>query len=312
MNIVIYFKALSDATRIRLINSLLHHELSVNEIVALMKMGQSGISRHLKILMDAELLKCRRDGVWAFYSASDVDPARKFIDSIRYLFQHNPIFIEDLKKASQLIEDRKTRTIQFFDAVAADWDLIKQEVLGDFNLNQAILKHIDPCKTAVDLGCGTGELIADLKQKASKVIGVDSSAKMLEETRKRFLSENDPPDLRLGELEHLPLSDREAEYAVVSMVLHHVSSPDAAIAEIYRTLQPGGTFIIAELDKHDNEVMRKSYGDRWLGFHRHEIENFLKKNNFVLKAFQSYTLGQKLNLNIFKSKKISKPKKKEK
>jgi len=312
MNITIYFKALSDATRIRLINSLIHHELSVNEIVALMKMGQSGISRHLKILMDAELLKCRRDGVWAFYSVSDIEPAQKFIDSIRYLFQNDPVFIEDLKKASQLIEDRKTRTIQFFDAVAADWDLIRREILGDFNLNQAILKHIDPCKTAVDLGCGTGKLIANLKQKASKVIGVDSSAKMLEETRKRFLSENSSPDLRLGELEHLPLSDREAECAIVSMVLHHVSSPDAAIAEIYRTLQPGGTFIIADLDKHDNEIMRKSYGDRWLGFHRHEIENFLKKNNFVLKDFQSYPLGQTLNLNIFKSIKTSKTKQKEK
>jgi len=312
MNIVTYFKALSDATRIRLINSLIHHELSVNEIVTLMKMGQSGISRHLKILMDAELLKCRRDGVWAFYSVSDVEPARKFIDSIHYLFQNDPILIEDLKKASQLIEDRKTSTIQFFDAVAADWDLIKREILGNFNLNQAILKYIDPCKTVVDLGCGTGELIADLKQKASKVIGVDSSAKMIEETRKRFLSENDPPDLRLGELEHLPLSDGESECAILSMVLHHVSSPDAAIAEIYRTLQPGGTFIIADLDKHDNETMRKSYGDRWLGFHRHEIENFLQKNNFFLNAFQSYTLGQALNLNIFKSKKTNKPKHKEK
>jgi ArsR family transcriptional regulator len=253
--------------------------------------------------MDAALLKCRRDGVWAFYSVSDAEPTRKFIDSIRYLFQDNTIFAEDLKKASQLIEDRKNRTIQFFDAIATDWDLIKREILGNFNLNQAILKHIDPCKTIVDLGCGTGELIANLTQKASKVIGVDSSVKMLEETRKRFLSVKSPPDLRLGELEHLPLSDGEAECATVSMVLHHVSSPDAAIAEIYRALKPGGTFIIADLDKHDNENMRKSYGDRWLGFHRGEIKNFLKKNNFVLKEFQSHSLGQTLTLNIFKSKK---------
>jgi len=312
MNIVIYFKALSDATRIRLINSLMHHELNVNEIVSLMRMGQSGISRHLKILMDAELLKCRRDGVWAFYSVSDIEPARKFIDAIRYLFQDNKMFSEDLKRASRLIEDRNKRTVQFFDAVAADWDLIKREILGDFNLNEAILQNIDPCETIVDLGCGTGELIANLKQKASTVIGVDSSVKMIEETRKRFLSVKNPPDLRLGELEHLPLSDGEAECATVSMVLHHVSSPDAAIAEIYRALQPGGTFIIADLDKHNNETMRKSYGDRWLGFRRDEIEHFLNKNHFALKEFQSRSLGQKLTLNIYKSKKISKPKHKEK
>jgi ArsR family transcriptional regulator len=292
MNITTYFKALSDETRIRLIHSLMHHELSVNEIVSLMRMGQSGISRHLKILMDAELLKCRRDGVWAFYSISDAEHARKFIGAIQYLFRNNTLFSEDLKKASRLIEDRNKKTVQFFDAVAADWDLIKREILGDFNLNQAIQQSLDPCGTIVDLGCGTGELIATLTQKAPKVIGVDSSVKMLEEARKRFLSVKNPPDLRLGELEHLPLSDEETDCAIVSMVLHHVSSPGRVITEIYRALKPGGILIIADLDKNRNETMRKSYGDRWLGFHRNEMEHFLKRNYFILKDFQPHSLWQ--------------------
>ena len=56
-----YLKALSDETRLRLALVLFHYELSVNELVSLLNMGQSRISRHLKILTEAGLLQSRRD-----------------------------------------------------------------------------------------------------------------------------------------------------------------------------------------------------------------------------------------------------------
>ncbi|RJP82027.1 MAG: methyltransferase domain-containing protein [Desulfobacteraceae bacterium] len=301
MDTLLYFKALSDATRIRLVNTLIHHELSVNEIVALMNMGQSGISRHLKILTDAEILKCRRDGVWAFYSVSDRPGTRKLIESIQYLFHEDPFLEKDLEKASRLIEDRSIRTMHFFNTIATDWDLLKKEILGRFDLNRAIAEKMEPCTTAVDLGCGTGELLLHIRQKAKKVIGVDSSAQMLEQTRKRFPKDNGVPDLRLGELEHLPLRDGEAELAIISMVLHHMSAPALAIAETCRILKPGGTLIIADLNKHNNETMRQSYGDRWLGFHPDEIQNFLNTAGFQLQSRESHPIGQQLEINIFTS-----------
>ena len=55
-----YLKALADETRLRLALVLFHYELSVNELVALLSMGQSRISRHLKILTEAGLLHSRR------------------------------------------------------------------------------------------------------------------------------------------------------------------------------------------------------------------------------------------------------------
>jgi ubiquinone/menaquinone biosynthesis C-methylase UbiE len=301
-----YFKALADATRIRLVNTLIHHELSVNEIVALMNMGQSRISRHLKILTDAEILKCRRDGVWAFYSVSDQPYPQKFVGSIQYLFKKDPALEKDLEQASRMIEERNVRTRQFFNSIATDWDLLKREILGGFDLSQAIVQEIESCTTAVDLGCGTGELIIHLQQKAQTVIGVDSSAQMLKETRKRFSSKRGVPDLRLGELEHLPLSDRAADLVVISMVLHHISTPAIAIAEAYRILKPEGTLLIADLNKHHDEIMRKTYGDRWLGFHPDEITDFLHTTGFALQSRKSYPLGQQLAINIFKSIKIHK------
>ncbi len=303
MNILHYFKALSDFTRIRLMNVLLNHELSVNELVTLTAMGQSRISRHLKILTDAGFLECRRDGVWAFYSANGNGSGRQFLDAIRYLFEDDMTLAQDLSEAAHLIEDRKIRTMQFFNTIAQKWDHLKQEILGDFDLNAAILKEIAPCSTAVDLGCGTGELLSYIKSVASHVIGVDSSAKMIEQARHRFSNTYRAPDLRLGELEHLPLSDGEADCAAISMVLHHISKPIVAISEVHRILKPGGALIIADLDKHTNEIMRESYGDRWLGFHCQEISNFLITNGFILKNVQSYNLNQNLVLNIFNAEK---------
>jgi len=62
MKAVNLFKALADETRLRLVHLFLHFELNVNEIVAILGMGQSRISHHLKILVDSQLLTSRRDG----------------------------------------------------------------------------------------------------------------------------------------------------------------------------------------------------------------------------------------------------------
>ena len=76
---VTLFKALSDETRLRLLRILLSHELSVNELVTVLEMGQSRISRHLRILTDAGLLTSRRDGLWVFYHAQQEGEQREFL-----------------------------------------------------------------------------------------------------------------------------------------------------------------------------------------------------------------------------------------
>src|SRR6056297_2423867 len=113
-----YFKALSDETRIRLLNILLHHELKVGELVSNLEMGQSRISRHLKILADAGLVEHLREGVWGFYYISRSGPGRRFIDAVRYLFEDDPVYETDIQKAAKIIDERKRHTLQFFDDIA--------------------------------------------------------------------------------------------------------------------------------------------------------------------------------------------------
>jgi ubiquinone/menaquinone biosynthesis C-methylase UbiE/DNA-binding transcriptional ArsR family regulator len=295
-----YFKALSDITRLRLLNILLRHELSVNEVVSLMDMGQSRISRHLKILTEAGFLECRRDGGWAFYFISTQGQGREFIDSIKYLLDEEPLFHEDLFRAEHIVRDRSLKTMQFFNQIAFKWDLLKREILGNFDLSDAIIQEIPQCHVAVDLGCGTGELMEKMHSVAKKVIGVDSSSKMLEQARNRLHNGNEDFDLRLGELEHLPLRNKEVDCAVISMVLHHLSAPDLIIAELARVLQKKGTLIIADYDKHKDENMRAVYGDRWLGFSKNEIADILTPHGFQIKKIKSFGIQKNLTLNIYK------------
>lgn len=62
------FKALSDETRLRILNLLLERECCVCEVMQALEISQTRASRNLAILYDADLVRLRREGVWAYYS----------------------------------------------------------------------------------------------------------------------------------------------------------------------------------------------------------------------------------------------------
>ncbi len=296
-----YFKALSDETRIRLVHLLWHHELNVNEITAILKMGQSRISRHLKLLSECGLLSSRRDGLWIFYSVLSSGDGRKFIETINYLFEGDARLSDDLIQARIIIDERTREIKNFFNGIALSWDSAKKDILGDFDLNAAISSRVTRCNVAADLGCGTGDLLAAIKEKSLKIIGVDSSPAMLEMARKRFSHETQNIDLRLGELEHLPLSDGEADVAIVNMALHHLASPLDGIREAYRILGRKNLFLIADFDKHGNELLRTKHGDRWLGFEAGEIAEWLGLAGFRLIKTDTFPIANGLSICIYQS-----------
>ena len=65
------FKALADATRLRILKLLTGGELCVGEIMLALKKPQSSISHNLSILEDAGLIKERKEGKWCHYRISD-------------------------------------------------------------------------------------------------------------------------------------------------------------------------------------------------------------------------------------------------
>jgi len=65
------FKALSDETRLRILCLLLDGELCVCDIMEVLQLPQSTVSRHLAYLKNAGWLDDRRCGVWMYYSIVD-------------------------------------------------------------------------------------------------------------------------------------------------------------------------------------------------------------------------------------------------
>ncbi|MEZ4485523.1 MAG: metalloregulator ArsR/SmtB family transcription factor [Syntrophotaleaceae bacterium] len=62
-------KALADPTRLRLLGILAHGEFTVQELIEILGMGQSRISRHLRILTDAGITAVKRQGTWGILSS---------------------------------------------------------------------------------------------------------------------------------------------------------------------------------------------------------------------------------------------------
>jgi ubiquinone/menaquinone biosynthesis C-methylase UbiE/DNA-binding MarR family transcriptional regulator len=303
MQIIKQFKALSDPTRLRLLHILNEVELSVNEIVSIVDMIQSGVSRHLKILLESGLLVSRKEGSFMYYCASRHAETRALIALACDRIQEDPLFRLDLERARQIITIRKNRTKRFFSTVAPQWEGLKKEVLGNFNLNAVLKQQIKGRSSIADLGCGTGELLGRLvADTGQRLIGVDASPEMLEQARIK-LPDAGSIELRLGEVEYLPMKDQEVDTVVMSMVLYHIFQPEKAIREVFRVLRPGGMFLLADFKHHDQEDIKNIIGGTWLGFEKKQVEEWLIHSGFSLASMDAYAVERGLSINLFTARK---------
>lgn len=307
MDIIKKFKALSDPTRLRLLNMLARYELNVNEIVSIVEMIQSGVSRHLKILLEAGLLVSRKDGSFIYYSANRTPDT---VDLIRFTtdrVERDALFARDVERAGQSIALRKNRTKRFFRTVAPQWDRLKREVLGELDLNGIITRKLTDKRLVADLGCGTGEMLSRLlDHDKTRLIGVDASPEMLEQARIR-LPDIDCLELRLGELENLPMRDQEVDAVVMSMVLYHIVEPAKSIREVARVLKEDGCFILADFARHDQEDVKEIIGGSWLGFTREQITGWLETHGMTVGDYTQFKVEKDLDITLYvahKSKEI--------
>lgn len=65
------FKALSDATRLKILHMIFQKEMCVYDIYQELDISQPAVSHHLKILKQAGLVKAVKKGKWVFYSIDD-------------------------------------------------------------------------------------------------------------------------------------------------------------------------------------------------------------------------------------------------
>ena len=84
------FKALADATRLRIVGLLLSGEVCVCDIHESLKIPQPKASRHLAYLRKSSLVETRRDGLWIHYRLGKLaDPVMAaIVDAVRHALAH--------------------------------------------------------------------------------------------------------------------------------------------------------------------------------------------------------------------------------
>ncbi|MFC2034183.1 ArsR/SmtB family transcription factor [Chloroflexota bacterium] len=80
-------KALSDETRIRILNILLERECCVCEVMQALDISQSRASRNLGALYNAGFLKLKKDGLWSLYSIDNDRAKNHYIDVKEFIIK---------------------------------------------------------------------------------------------------------------------------------------------------------------------------------------------------------------------------------
>ena len=275
-------RALSDQTRLRVVALLEKGELSVNELQEITRLGQSRISTHLGLLQEAGLVQCRRDGKRAFYKAvreGDASAAEFVALAVRGA-RELPDHESDQLNLKRVLDRRQDQAKLYFNQVAGRFDRSYGPGRSWQAFGQLLLRVLPPLVVA-DLGSGEGLLSELLALRATKVIAVDNSEKMVEFGARKALGNGlKNLEFRLGDLQSPPIEDATVDLVILSQALHHAEDPAAALRAAFRILRLGGRIMILDLLRHTFEKARDLYGDRWPGFGEAELQGWLEAAGF--------------------------------
>ncbi len=281
------FKTLSDPTRLRILRLLEQEELVVQELMEVLGMAQSRVSRHLAILREAGLLRDRRDRTFVSYrfSAPSDSCWRDAWNLVRENLRGDSAAERDDVALARVIEARTSESHNFFDSVGPEWDALRKVFNDDVVRAHAVMRLVDSSLTVADIGTGTGILALELARLGLRVIGVDRSSRMLEAARTKLdqegLLSDEAVELRPGEAHALPIDDGEVDAAFAHMVLQYLDVPADAVDEMRRIVRPGGRVVLVDFVQHELEWMREELGVRALGFETLEVQRWLESAGLV-------------------------------
>lgn len=93
-------KALADENRVRLLAALEGGELCVCQLIELIGLAPSTISKHLSILRSARLIQCRKDGRWMYYRLADEQAPKEARTALAWL-------LEALDGRKRIMDDKR-------------------------------------------------------------------------------------------------------------------------------------------------------------------------------------------------------------
>jgi len=275
-------RALADPTRLRLLALLEREELSVHELQEITRLGQSRISTHLGQLLEAGLVRSRREGRRAFYRLADGlnGDAAGMVKAALAGAAELPQAADDAANLRRVLQWRRDQAQVSFHQVAGRFDRVYGPGRSWQALGQFLLRILPPLVVA-DLGSGEGLVSELLARRCRKVIAVDNSERIVAYGRARARKIGlKNLEFRLGDLQDPPIEDASVDLVLLSQALHHAEDPPRALQSAWRILKPGGQVWILDLLQHEFVKARDLYGDRWLGFTDGQLHRWLEQAGF--------------------------------
>ncbi len=275
------YRLLGDEARLRLLRVLEKDRFNVKELTGILGLAQSGVSRHLGLLKESDLVAEERDGAYSFYRLSPAvkengkSPLWPLLQAQFEEAAASPAVKADESRLQEVLRMRREN----FEHLGPDTRDGRQLVPGrSWAAWSRALGMLLPAYEVADLGCGEGYLTVETARWARHVIAVDRSSGVLARA-KALAARKKLTNItwKKGELEKLPIDGATVDVALLSQALHHASEPAESIKEASRILKPGGRLLILDLRPHDETWVREKLGDRWFGFSDEHLSGLLAR-----------------------------------
>jgi ArsR family transcriptional regulator len=271
-------KAGGDPLRLNVLRALSNDSFGVLELAQIFAIGQSGMSHHLKVLAQADLVATRREGNAIFYRRAlpHTEHTGGKLHAAMLEEADNLRLPDDVQSRIGLVHRQRANASQDFFARTAEKFRAQQDLIAGLpQYRDSLLSLLDKLSfpadaTAIEVGPGDGGFLPDLARRFRHVTGLDNSPEMLDLARK-ICTQKALGNVELRLADALTNANISGNCVVLNMVLHHFAAPAEALKHLANLLQPGGSLLVTELCSHDQSWAKEACGDLWLGFEQEDL-----------------------------------------
>ena len=288
--ILVRLRAAGERTRLRILFLLRHGELNVKDLTVVLGQSQPRVSRHLKLLSEADLIERHREGNSVYFRHSANTASARLSEAMLQLIDANdPVVRNDLARLEAVRTNRAREAQAYFDSHAGEWDRIRALHIAEDEVEAAMrdMAGPGPFPAMLDLGTGTGRVLELFANDITQGIGIDLSPEMLAIARTKLTEAGHHHcQIRQGNLTEIPYEDGSQNLISLHQVLHFFDNPGRVIGEAARLLAPGGRLLVVDFAPHELEFLREQHAHRRLGFSHAQMQEWFARAGLDMQAKQ--------------------------
>lgn len=274
-------KAAAEPSRLRILTLLMRGDLTVSDLTQILGQSQPRVSRHLRLLSEAQLINRYQEGAWAYFRLVDNEEYGAIIREIlQRLDEADPLIERDFDRLKQVKNQRQEQAAAYFSSNAQSWDQIRRLHISENAVEKALKEIIGemPFQAMLDVGTGTGRLLKLFAPLYLRGVGVDINRDMLMVARSNLEQANIAhAQVRQGDVYALPVERENFDLVTIHQVLHFLDDPQVAIREAARSLRAGGRLLIVDFAPHMLEFLREEHAHLRLGFSDEQMTGWLRE-----------------------------------